>query len=86
MTDLAAQIKQARQRVRDLQARAQKQKRRDETRRKIIYGAAIQKLLEDNKGDKADRLLTLLEERITRPSDRRFLGLSDIVVNGEHEG
>lgn len=76
MADLDAQIKQARQRVRGLQAKAQKQKRRDETRRKIIYGAAVLKLLEDSKGDKADRLLSLLEQRIKRNSDRDFLNCS----------
>lgn len=80
MADIDMQLKQARQRVRDLQARVQKQKRRDETRKKIIYGAAVQKLLEDSKGDKADRLLKLLEERISRDSDRVFLAL-EIIEN-----
>ncbi|WP_170509148.1 mobilization protein [Ruegeria arenilitoris] len=74
MADLDQQIEQARARLKDLQARASKQRRRDETRRKIIYGAAVLKLLEDSGGEKADRLLKLLQERITRDCDREFIG------------
>ncbi|NOD48960.1 MULTISPECIES: hypothetical protein [unclassified Ruegeria] len=75
MADLDQQIEQARVRLRDLQARASKQRRRDETRKKIIYGAAVLKLLEEIERDKADRLLKLLHERISRDSDRELLGL-----------
>ncbi len=75
MADLDQQIEQARARLRDLQARASKQRRRDETRKKIIYGAAVLKLLKEIERDKADRLLRLLHERISRDSDRELLGL-----------
>ncbi len=75
MADLDQQIEQARARLRDLQARASKQRRRDETRKKIIYGAAVLKLLEEIERDKADRLLKLLHKRISRDSDRELLGL-----------
>lgn len=78
MVDLDTQIKHARQRLRDLQAKAQKQKRRDDTRRKIIYGAAVLKLLDDSMGEKAERLQKLLQERIVRESDRDFLGLQEL--------
>lgn len=77
MTNLEAQVEQARQRLRDLQAKAQKQKRRYATRRKIIYGAAVLKLIEETKGDKADRLQKLLHERIKRGSDREFIGIKN---------
>ncbi|WP_171123651.1 MULTISPECIES: hypothetical protein [unclassified Ruegeria] len=75
MADLDQQIEQARARLSDLQARASEQRRRDETRKKIIYGAAVLKLLEEIERDKADRLLKLLHERISRDSDRELLGL-----------
>ncbi|NOD35393.1 MULTISPECIES: hypothetical protein [unclassified Ruegeria] len=75
MADLDQQIEHARARLRDLQARAGKQRRRNETRKKIIYGAAVLKLLEEIERDKADRLLKLLHERISRDSDRELLGL-----------
>ncbi len=75
MADLDQQIEQARERLKDLQARASKQRRRNETRKKIIYGAAVLKLLEEIERDKADRLLKLLHERISRDSDRELLGL-----------
>ncbi|CUK06613.1 hypothetical protein RUE5091_02860 [Ruegeria denitrificans] len=75
MADLDQQIEQTRAKLRDLQARASKQRRRDETRKKIIYGSAVLKLLEEIERDKADRLLKLLHERISRDSDRELLGL-----------
>ncbi len=75
MADLDQQIEQMRAKLRDLQARASKQRRRDETRKKIIYGSAVLKLLEEIERDKADRLLKLLHERISRDSDRELLGL-----------
>ncbi len=75
MADLDQQIEQARERLKDLQARASKQRRRNETRKKVIYGAAVLKLLEEIERDKADRLLKLLHERISRDSDRELLGL-----------
>lgn len=75
MADLDQQIEQAPARLRDLQARASVQRRRDETRKKTIYGAAVLKLLEEIERDKADRLLKLLHERISRDSDRELLGL-----------
>ncbi len=75
MADLDTQIEQARQRLRGLQAKAHKQKRRDDTRRKIIYGAAVLVLTKELEGDQADRFVKRLQAKITRPSDRDFLGL-----------
>ncbi|WP_299666751.1 hypothetical protein [uncultured Ruegeria sp.] len=78
MADLDQQIEQARARLRDLQARASKQRRRDETKKKIIYGAAILALieaLEDSK--KKTKAMEKLHAKITRRSDRDFLGLSN---------
>lgn len=73
--DLDAQILQAQARVKDLKAIARRQGRRDDTRRKILYGVAILQLLDDVNGEKRDKLHRLLDERITRGSDRKFLGL-----------
>lgn len=77
MADLDTQIEQAQQRLRDLQAKARKQKRRDDTRRLILYGAAALALVEELEGDQPDRFLTRLHAKITRPSDRDFLGLPE---------
>lgn len=73
--DLDIQIQQAQARLRDLKAIARRQERRNDTRRKIIYGAAVLLLLGEATGEKADKLRRLEEERITRKSDREFLGL-----------
>lgn len=79
MVDLETKIEQARQRLRDLQAKAQKQKRRDDTRRKIIYGAAFQAHLQLLEPEKRKATLAWLHKRITRESDRKFLGLDQIL-------
>ncbi|MFY0680325.1 MAG: hypothetical protein JXR13_07100 [Thalassovita sp.] len=81
MADLDMQIEKARQRLRNLQGKAQKLKRSDDTRRKVIYGAAVLKLLDDSMGEKAERLQKLLHERITRNRDRVFLGLQELHPN-----
>lgn len=75
MADLEAKIEHARQRLRDLQAHAQKQKRKDATRRNIIYGAAFQAHLRQLDPSKRATTLAWLHRRITRASDRVFLGL-----------
>lgn len=77
MADLDEQIEHARQRLRILQVKAHQQKRRGDTRRKIIYGAAALALAKELEDDKADRFFTRLHAKITRPSDRNFLGLSE---------
>ena len=81
MADLDTQIEHARQRLRDLQARAQKQKRKDETRRNIIYGAAALSLVRDLNPGKSAATLQRLHERITRNCDRIFLGLEPLKTN-----
>ena len=78
MASLEERIQQEQEKLKSLKAQLSKQQRRDETRRKIIYGAALAKLLEDNPGSKGDRLRQALEERVTRPADRRFLGLKPL--------
>ena len=85
MADLEAKIEHVRQRLRDLQAQAQKQKRRNETRRKIIYGAALQEHHGQLDASKREATLAWLHKRITRPTDRRFLGLQDALKNGDPE-
>ncbi|MCT4607605.1 MAG: hypothetical protein N4A70_00205 [Pelagimonas sp.] len=75
MADLVTQIEQAQQRLRDLQAKVRKQKRKNETRRLILYGAAALAILEELEGDQPDRFLTRLHSKITRKSDRDFLNL-----------
>ncbi|OED48325.1 hypothetical protein AB838_11995 [Rhodobacteraceae bacterium (ex Bugula neritina AB1)] len=75
MADLETQIEQAQQRLRDLQAKVRKQKRKNETRRLILYGAAALAILEELEGDQPDRFLTRLHSKITRKSDRDFLNL-----------
>ncbi len=73
MKDLDIRIQQAQAKLNDLKAIARKQERRNDTRRKIIYGAAILQLLDDVEGEKAEKLKRLLDQRITRTSDRKFL-------------
>lgn len=78
MANLETQIEQAQQRLRDLQAKVRKQKRKNETRRLIIYGAAVLSLLDDLEGDKRNGFLTRLNAKITRSADRGFLDLEKL--------
>ena len=75
MKDLDTRIQQAQAKLNDLKAIARKQERLNDTRRKIIYGAAILQLLHDVNSEKSERLRRLLDQRITRESDRKFLGM-----------
>ena len=81
MADLDTQIEQAQQRLRDLQAKARKQKRRDDTRRLILYGAACLAHIEALDGDRRKtEALGKLHAKVTRSSDRVFLGLEPLPV------
>ncbi|MCB1335961.1 MAG: mobilization protein [Maritimibacter sp.] len=71
------QISQLEERLRALRAAAASQVRKDDTRRKIILGHALIKHLETLPPEKRKALLAGLHAYVTRPSDRRFLGLAD---------
>ncbi|PVA05346.1 hypothetical protein [Thalassorhabdomicrobium marinisediminis] len=88
MKDIDTRISQAQARLNDLKSIARKQERRDDTRRKIIYGAAflnIVKYLQVERGKsdeqrmkdakRATHMLKTLNDQVTRKSDREFLGL-----------
>lgn len=81
MANLDVKIEQTRQRLRDLQTKARKQQRRDETRKLILYGAAVLALAKELGSDRRDRFLIRVQSKITRPSDREFLGLEEKQVS-----
>ncbi|MGR3604014.1 hypothetical protein [Sulfitobacter sp.] len=68
-------MEQDRNRLRDLKAQATKQERKDDARRKLLYGAAYLAGLETLSEDARRRSLARVEAHITRPKDRVFLGL-----------
>lgn len=68
-------MEQQRNRLRDLKAQATKQERKDDARRKLLYGAAYLAGLETLSDDARRRSLERIEAHITRPKDRVFLGL-----------
>lgn len=76
---------QLRNRLRDMKAQATKQERKDEARRKLLYGAAYLAGLETLSDDARRRSLARVEAYITRPKDRAFLGLPPLPVIGEAE-
>ena len=63
--------------LKDARAQARKQGRRDDARTKIIYGAAILALIDAMPEERREHQLRRLHDRITRPSDRAFLGLPE---------
>ncbi|HDY95482.1 hypothetical protein LCGC14_0510690 [marine sediment metagenome] len=68
-------LEQQRQRLRDLKAQETKQHRRDETRRKILYGAAFLSLVDKLPEEKRHSSLDRIQRYICRAKDREFLGL-----------
>lgn len=75
MTEMDMKIEQARKRLRDLQAQSQKLKRRDDTRRKIVYGAAVLAYFEELETEQRLASMEKVIVHITREADRKFLGL-----------
>ena len=78
MTDINIQIEQAKARLQDLQATARKNERRDDTRRKILYGAAYLAALQDLPTDKRAASSDRVHKYVFRVKDREFLGLPDL--------
>lgn len=74
-------LEQQRQRLRDLRAQETKQVRKDETRRKILYGAAVLAMVDNMPEEKRRLALKRIEQHISRPSDRKFLGLSPLRIS-----
>ena len=75
---LEQQIEQHRQRMRDAKAQAVKQARRDETRKKIIFGAAYLTALDKLPAQEAEQMRAHVHRHIGRPKDREFLGLAPL--------
>jgi hypothetical protein len=75
MTDINLQIEQAKARLQDLQAKARKSERRDNTRRKILYGAAYLAALQDLPKEKRAASSDRVHKSVKRAKDREFLSL-----------
>jgi hypothetical protein len=82
---LEQRMEQERQRMRDLRAQADKQARRDETRRKIILGGALLRMAEGFDERRRTKALAQVHKHVTRPKDRAFLGLLPFQEPGADE-
>jgi len=71
-------IEQERQRLRDLQVRETAQKRKDDARRKILYGAAVLSLVGGLSEEKRRETLERVHRHIRNAKDREFLGLAKL--------
>ena len=75
IAEIEKKMEQHRNRLKDLKAQATKQERKDDTRRKLLYGAAYLAGLETLSIEAQRRSLKRVELNIMRPKDREFLGL-----------
>ena len=75
MAGIHTKIAQLEAELRDKRAQARRQERRDHTRRKIIYGAAVLRFAEVAAPEQRGAILKRLHQLVTRPRDRTFLGL-----------
>ena len=71
-------LEQQRQRLRDLKAQETAQERKDDTRRKILYGAAFLSMLKQFSEERRQASLEAIHKVITRKQDRDLLGLEPI--------
>ncbi|WP_082825153.1 mobilization protein [Wohlfahrtiimonas chitiniclastica] len=71
LNQLRAQKQKAQNRLR---AKEREQKRKDDTRRKILIGACMMKLAEDNP-EANDRMLRQLDRFLTEERDRKLFQL-----------
>ena len=69
-------IDRERQKLRDLKAQSSKQERRDDTRRKILYGAAYLAGLSTLSERQREQSLERIHALIRSQRDRDFLGIS----------
>ena len=79
---LEQQIAQHRARLSDLKTKATKQQRKDEARRKIIYGHAYLTAVAKYDEGKRKQSLERLHAFITRSTDRAFLNLKPLGGEG----
>jgi predicted GTPase len=86
ISKIEEKLEQQRQRLRDLRAQETKQIRKDETRRKILYGAAVLAMVDKMSEEKRRLALSRIEEHICRPKDRAFLGLPPLEGAAVHPG
>ncbi|MFG6538556.1 hypothetical protein [Sulfitobacter sp. CS16] len=75
ISKIEEKLEQQRQRLRTLKAEETKRLRKDDTRRKILYGAAVLAMVDTMSDDKRRLALTRIERHIFRPKDRAFLNL-----------
>ena len=70
-------LEQQRQRLRNLKAQETSQQRKDDARRKILYGAAFLALMNDR--DEGVRLKSFekIHQYVRSPKDRKFLGIDE---------
>ncbi|OGR07972.1 MAG: hypothetical protein A2341_19730 [Deltaproteobacteria bacterium RIFOXYB12_FULL_58_9] len=71
----------AAQKAKSLKAQANLLKRKEDTKKKILYGAAVMKLFEDDSSLQA-RLDTFMPKFLTRDSDRAVFGLLPLEKTG----
>jgi hypothetical protein len=71
-------IDQEQQRLRNLKARETAQDRKDDTRRKILYGAAFLASVKDEKDERQVKSFEKVHSFIFNSKDRKFLGIAEL--------
>ncbi|MFC2966820.1 hypothetical protein [Acidimangrovimonas pyrenivorans] len=78
ISDLERSIAQKQERLKDLNQKQKQIARSNETRRKIILGAAFLAGLKHRTPEDQDRSLRWLYRHVTNKRDREFLGLAPL--------
>lgn len=75
MATTEQQIARLEDKLRRLRTDAKRRDRRDDTRRKILYGAAFLALADSVSAERRRNMMEQIDRFILRPVDREFLGL-----------
>lgn len=86
IAEIEKKMEQQRNRLRDLKAQATKQDRKDDARRKLLYGVAYLAGLGTLSEDARKRSLDRVQAQITRSKDREFLGLRPLNLDVAQAG
>lgn len=74
MKNLEQQIADAQAKLAALKAAASKKNRTDDTRRKILLGAAMMAMIDAGKWPQ-EQMLAIMDNALTKPADRELFGL-----------
>ena len=80
---LKQELKQAQARLKTAESAEKKRQRREDDRRKYIHGGAFLAAMNKARPEDRKKLERFIDKHISRPTDRKFLGLEPLPETSE---